>query len=256
MLKHYFNVIPPMDLFFEIHRDLPREAPGSDACTARALAMAPPLPNDPHILDIGCGPGAHTLVLATQTGGHVTAIDTHQPYLDELTRRAEQAHLASRIRAQYGDMFALDFEDASFDLIWSEGAIYIIGFREGLAAWHRFLKPGGALAVTELTWLVDDPPDEARRVWQAAYPAMKHVEENVAILQEAGYTSLGHFPLPESAWWDHYYTPIEHRIAALRQRYQNDAEALAVLDEEQREIDLYRRYSSSYGYVFYIMVNS
>ncbi len=242
-----------MEIFFEIHRDLSREAPGSDACTARALSMTPPLPHDPHLLDIGCGPGAHTLVLARQTGGHVTAIDTHQPFLDELKRRAQAQGLSDRTTPRNVSMFALDFEDASFDLIWSEGAVYIMGFREGLAAWHRFLKPGGTLAVTELTWLVDDPPDAPRRFWQAAYPAIKHVEENVAILQEAGYTSLGHFPLPESAWWDNYYTPIEHRIAALRQRYQNDAEALAVLDEEQREIDLYRKYADIYGYVFYIM---
>ena len=245
-----------MEIFFEIHRDLPREAPGSDACTARALSMTLPLPRDPHILDIGCGPGAQTLVLAKQTGGHVTAIDTHQPFLDDLKRRAERAHLASRIHPQHGDMTALEIGEASFDLIWSEGAIYIMGFREGLQAWRRFLKPGGALAVTEATWLVDDPPDEARRFWQAAYPAMKHVEENIAILQEAGYSHVGHFTLPESAWWDDYYTPVEHRIAALRKQYQDDAEALAILDEEQREIDLYRKFSPSYGYVFYIMVNS
>ncbi len=242
-----------MDIFFEIHRDLPREAPGSNACTARALSMTPPLPRDPHILDIGCGPGAQTLVLAKQTGGHVIAIDTHQPFLDELKRRAQAQGLSDRITPRNASMLALDFEEASFDLIWSEGAIYIMGFREGLAAWHRFLKPGGALAVTELTWLVDDPPDAPRRFWQAAYPAMKHVDENIALLRKAGYTSLGHFPLPESAWWDDYYTPIEHRIAALRQKYRDDVETLAVLDEEQREIDLYRRYSSSYGYVFYIM---
>ncbi len=245
-----------MEIFFEIHRDLPREAPGSDACTARALSMTLPLPRDPHILDIGCGPGAQTLVLAKQTGGHVTAIDTHQPFLDDLKRRAERAHLASRIHPQHGDMTALEIGEASFDLIWSEGAIYIMGFREGLQAWRRFLKPGGALAVTEAAWLVDDPPDEARRFWQAAYPAMKHVEENIAILQEAGYSHVGHFTLPESAWWDDYYTPVEHRIAALRKQYQDDAEALAILDEEQREIDLYRKFSPSYGYVFYIMVNS
>ncbi len=49
---------------------------------------------------------------------------------------------------------------------------------------------------------------------------------------------------------------MEHRIAALRKQYQDDAEALAILDEEQREIDLYRKFSPSYGYVFYIMVNS
>ena len=241
-----------MEIFFEIHRDLPREAPGSDACTARALSMIPTLPDDPCILDIGCGPGAQTLVLAKKTGGRVIAIDTHQPFLDDLTRRAQRAHLSSRIHPQHGDMTALDFDEAAFDVIWSEGAIYIMGFREGLTAWRRFLKPGGTLAVTEAAWLVEDPPDEARRFWQAAYPAMKHAGNNVTILQEAGYTPLGHFPLPESACWDNYYTPLERRLAALRQRYHDNAEALAILNEEQVEIDLYRTYSYSYGYVFYV----
>ena len=240
-------------VFFEIHRDLPREAPGSDACTARALAMIPALPDQPEILDIGCGPGAQTLVLARHTGGHVVAVDTHQPYLDELARRAEHAHLAPRITPQNASMLTLDFDDEQFDLIWSEGAIYIMGFREGLAAWRRLIKPGGALAVTEATWLTDAPSDELCRFWQAAYPAMTSIEENIALLQAAGYRHIDHFVLPEAAWWDDYYTPIEQRLAALRRQYRDDAEALAVLDAEQQEIDLYRKYSEQYGYVFYIM---
>ena len=244
------------DVFFEIHSDLPREAPGSDACTARALAMIPDLPDAPATLDIGCGPGAQTLVLARQTGGHVTAIDTHQPYLHELARRAERAGLSHRINPPNASMSALDFAAGQFDLIWSEGAIYIMGFQEGLEAWRRFLKPGGALAVTEVSWLADDPPDEPWRFWQAGYPAMKTVDENIALVEAAGYRSIGHFALPESAWWDDYYTPIEHRLATLRRQYRDDAEALAVLDEEAQEIDLYRRFSAFYGYVFYIMVRA
>ncbi len=240
-------------VFFEIHSDLPREGPGSEACTARALAMIPHLPEAPEILDVGCGPGAQTLVLAKQTGGHVTAVDTHQPYLDELTRRAEDAGLAHRITPQIASMDALDFDAERFDLIWSEGAIYIMGFREGLTAWRRFLKPGGALAVTHVAWLAETQPDEIRHFWQEAYPAIKHAEENIDILQEAGYRYLGHFALPAAAWWDDYYTPIEERLAALRRKYRDDAKATAILDDEQREIDLYRKYADIYGYVFYIM---
>lgn len=241
------------DVFFEIHNNLPREGPGSDACTARALAMIPALPDQPEILDVGCGPGAQTLVLAKHTGGHVIAIDTHQPYLDELTRRAGHAHLRHRITPQNASMFTLDFDDEQFDLIWSEGAIYIMGFREGLEAWRRFLKPGGALALTEMTWLTDTCPDELQAFWQAAYPAITSIDENIALLQTAGYRYIDHFVLPEAAWWDEYYIPVEHRLATLRRQYRDDAEALAVLDDEQHEIDLYRKYSEQYGYVFYIM---
>src|SRR5262249_11799155 len=67
----------------------------------------------------------------------------------------------SDYHGQRASMSALDFPDASFDLIWSEGAIYVMGFAEGLRAWKRLLKPHGAIAVTELSWLGPDIPEEA-----------------------------------------------------------------------------------------------
>jgi SAM-dependent methyltransferase len=150
-------------------------------------------------------------------------------------------------------MFALDFEPASFDVLWSEGAIYIIGFERGLREWRPLLKTGGYLAVTELSWLIADPPAEAKTFWLENYPRIQTREENLDILQKAGYREVGHFALPESAWWQDYYTPLEKRIAMLAEKYRNNDEALAFLDNSQREIDLYRKYSEWYGYVFYVM---
>ena len=239
------------EIFWAVHRDLPREAPGSDEATRQALAMLPDLPPAPRILDIGCGPGAQTVVLARESGGMVTAVDTHQPFLDDLTRRAAQAGVAERIRPLNASMFDLDFTEP-FDLIWSEGAIYIIGFERGLRQWRRLLKPGGYVAVTELSWLKPNPPTEAAAFWQEAYPEMGTIEENLARLTAAGYRTLGHFALPESAWWDNYYHPMAARIAALRQQYRGNTEAQRVLDAEQAEIDLYRHCSAWYGYLFYV----
>ena len=240
------------EIFWAVHRDLPREAPGSDEATEQALAMLPGLPAAPRILDIGCGPGAQTLVLARASRGMVTAVDTHQPFLDDLNRRAAQAGLAERVRPLRASMFDLDFAKP-FDLIWSEGAIYIIGFERGLRQWRSLLKPGGFVAVTELSWLKPDPPAEAAAFWQAAYPEMATIAENLARLRAANYRALGHFVLPESAWWDNYYNPMAARIAALRQQYQGNDAAQRLLDGEQAEIELYRRRSDWYGYVFYFM---
>ena len=150
-------------------------------------------------------------------------------------------------------MIALDFEPGSFDAIWSEGAIYIIGFEKGLQAWQPFLKKGGYLAVTELSWIKPAPPVEAKTFWNENYPHIRSREENLALLQQAGYLEVGHFVLPESAWWQDYYNPLEKRIATLKEQYRDNDEALAFLDNSQREIDLYRKYSEWYGYVFYIM---
>lgn len=239
------------EIFWQVHRNLPREAPGSDASTLQALAMLPGLPASTRILDIGCGPGAQSVALARATKGDVTAIDTHQPFLDDLAHRAAQAGLAERVHPLNASMFDLNFNQP-FDLLWSEGAIYIIGFERGLREWRKLLKPGGFIAVTEASWLKPNPPEAAHRFWSEAYPDMATVEENLARLSAAGYRSLGHFTLPKSDWWDNYYHPMAARIELLREKYPNNPEAQAILDLEYAEIELYRQYSDWYGYVFYV----
>jgi SAM-dependent methyltransferase len=240
------------EIFWEIHRDLPREAPGSDEATLQAFAMLPNLPASAAILDIGCGPGAQTVALARASQSVITAVDTNQPFLDDLLLRAAQAGVAQRIRPLNISMFDLHFEE-QFDLIWSEGAIYIIGFEQGLRQWRRLLKPGGYVAVTEISWLKPEPPAEALRFWQEAYPEMATVDENLMRLSAAGYRLLGHFTLPENAWWDNYYHPMAARIESLREKYPDNPDARRILDLEYAEIDLYRKYSTWYGYEFYVM---
>ena len=155
----------PPNIFWEIHSGLPREGPGDDCSTERAFRTVIGLPKNSRILDIGAGPGASSLVLARSSAGKVTAVDRHQPFLVELERRAREAGLAERITTLNASMSRLPFEDTSFDLIWSEGAIYMMGFRQGLTYWRRFLSPNGYIAVTEPCWLKKEIPDEARRNW-------------------------------------------------------------------------------------------
>jgi SAM-dependent methyltransferase len=240
------------DLFFEIHTDLPREGPGNFASTQTAFSKLSDLPETPRILDIGCGPGQQTLDLAKLSRGTIVAIDNHLPYIDALARRAKQAGLSDRIDARVGDMSALDFGTERFDLIWAEGAIYSIGFETGLRQWKRWLNRPGWIAVTEITWLTQNPPLEVREFWEQDYPAMQTIEENLKTIERAGYEAIAHFTLPESAWLDDYYTPLERRVSALRQKYADRPEALAIIESEQWEIDLYRQYSDAYGYVFYL----
>ncbi len=82
---------------------------------------------------------------------------------------------------------------------------------------------------------------------------MQDIESNLAAIRRAGYRAIGHFVLPESAWWEHYYTPVEQKLVALREKYKDNPKALAVVEFHQREIDLYRQYSDYYGYFFYVM---
>jgi ubiquinone/menaquinone biosynthesis C-methylase UbiE len=167
-----------MSIFFESHQDLPRAGPGDNSQTRKALSMLTDLPSRPRILDIGCGPGMQTIELARQTDGTITAIDNHAPFLKVLRQRSMEEGVSERINILQASMFELGFEKGSVDLIWSEGAIYIIGFEKGIQAWRPFLKKGGHIAVTELSWIKENPPAEVKSYWETGYPGMKSLEDN------------------------------------------------------------------------------
>lgn len=240
-------------LFWEVHSGLAREGPGDEASLRRALSMMTALPAAPDILDIGCGPGAQSLALASLTGGTITAVDTHPPYLDALNRAAADRGLAERITPVKASMTAMPFDDASFDAIWSEGAIYLMGLKRGLAAWKRFLRPGGYVAVTEPCWLAakDEIPAGALALW-ADYPALTGVEAILTTVADAGYRAEGCFVLPPAAWWA-YYGPLQARITQLRDAHRDDPDALEALDAYQAEIDGYRAFGAYYSYLFVVM---
>lgn len=242
-----------MRVFFEIHSGLPREGPGDSASTRKAFAMLGELPERPRVLDVGCGPGMQTLDLAELTDGQIVALDNHQPFLDQLTERAAQKGLAGRIRTVNADMAALDFAEGSFDIIWAEGSAYNMGFENALRAWRALLRSPGYLAVSEIAWTRPDPPAELEQFFADEYPAMLDVDANLEIIRRSGYTILDHFLLPESAWWDHYYTPVEAKLPGLRNEYRDDPKALEVIHLHQREVELYRRYADYYGYTFFVM---
>jgi SAM-dependent methyltransferase len=240
------------DIFFEIHQDLPREGPGRDKYTRKAFQMLPEM-DRPYILDIGCGPGGPTLELARLSNGQVIGLDTHQPYLDRLQGKIDEGGLSDRVKAVNRSMFEIDFPDESFDIIWGEGSIYIIGFEKGLKEWRRLLKPNGFMVVHEVCWLQPDPPQEIYEYWQELYPAIKSIPEYLELIPGCGYNLIGHFTLPEDAWWIEYYGPLEERLQMLRKKYPDNPQALSELDSEQKEIDMYRKYYTWYGSVFFVM---
>lgn len=240
------------EVFLEIHAGLPRQGVGSDDATLRALELCTELPAAPDILDIGCGPGAQTLMLARATDGAVTAVDRHAPFLRELERRAAAAGLEGRITTVESDMAALPFPPASFDLVWSEGAAYSMGVGEALAAWRPLLRPGGYLVFSELCWTEAARPHEVVAFFTTGYPAMTDVRGNLGLIDAAGYELVGSFALPEAAWWDEYYAPLEARLSDIAERHRGGPEASAVIRATASEIDLRRRFPDAYDYVLFV----
>ena len=239
--------------FLEVHSGLPREGPGNLESTARALAAVGPLPAQPRVLDIACGPGMQTCHLGSLLPDAViTAVEAHAPYVAEAQQRIAAAGFTARVKVMEGDMRALPFAAGSFDLIWCEGAAYIMGVAHAMQAWRELLSEGGRLAFTEAVWLTTEPPAELVDWWLNSYPEMNDVATTLERVSGNGYEVLQHFVLPESAWWDDYYDPMAANIEKLIAGYRKDQVALEVLGDCELEIDYFRRFSNHYGYLFVI----
>jgi SAM-dependent methyltransferase len=234
--------------FFALHHGLPRQGPGSDSTTRRLLALAGPLPERPRVLDLGCGPGLGGQEQRGAAGAEVTAVDLHEPFLDELRQAAEARGLGDSVRTLHADMGALPFPDGSFDLVWAESSAYALGFDTALREWRRLLSPGGTLVLTECEWTVDEPSQEARDFWDRHY-ALRTTAANTAAAVEGGYHVLGVVPQPESDW-DEYYGPLAERADAADPAAPGMAEALAATREE---LAVRRDHGDEYGYTGYVL---
>jgi len=244
-----------MNIFSEIHSDLPREGPGCNEATREAFSYISNIPQAASILDIGCGPGIHTLELSRLFSGKegtITATDINEEYLEALRHKITEQKV-DNVVVEKADMFNLNYDDSSFDIVWAEGAIFIIGFEKGLKEWKRLLKPNGMMIVSELSWLKSGIPKETSDFWAEAYPRIQSIEENIKNAKQCGYYLDSHFTIPESAWFNDYYTPMEKRIGELTEKYRENEEAQLTLSRAKAEIDMYKNYSSYYGYEFYIL---
>ena len=240
------------DYFIELFGWLPRAGPGDNASTRRAFEMMDSVPPEPRILDIGAGPGVQTVELLRHSDGTVVALDLLPQMISRLQRAVSADGLAHRLETVQADMNEMEFEPASFDLIWSEGAIYLMGFASGLAKVQDFVKPGGYVAVSDAVWLKPDPPRELVEFWEV-YPEIGTVDNKLQIVSALSYESVGHFILPASSWIDPYYNPLASRITEYEQKWKGIVEAEEVLADARREITMFQKYSQYYSYAFFVM---
>lgn len=239
--------------FLALYSTLPRAAPGSDEATRAALGTLPKGPRRT-VLDLGCGPGAQTLSLATALlDSIIVAVDVLPSMVVETARRSRAAGATDRVVAAVADMSTPPVAHASQDLIWCEGAIYFLGVTAALRTWRPYLTGSGCVAFTEPVWLRCDPDEEIESWWSQEYPAITDATGVRQAIFDAGYRVVDSFVLPPEAWWNDYYSPMEARIPGFLAEYQRDEIALEIAAAAEEEISMFRRFSDAFSYAFFIV---
>jgi SAM-dependent methyltransferase len=245
---HEFDI----NLICEYFSSIERQGPGSPEVTIKALSFAGQLNSESRIADIGCGTGGQTMVLAQNTPGKITGIDLFPAFIESFNKNAVKLDLSHRVKGVTGSMDDLPFQNEELDLIWSEGAIYNIGFEKGLKEWRKFLKKGGYIAVSEASWFTEERPDEIIAFWNDAYPGIDTIPNKIAQLQKSGFVPVASFILPDNCWTDHFYVPQIKAQEVFLNKYKGNPTAEGLVANQQHEARLYTKYKDYYGYVFYI----
>jgi DNA-binding transcriptional MerR regulator/predicted O-methyltransferase YrrM len=238
-----------MAAFMEIFSELDYWGPGSRQITEQTLASLPIRPRS--ILEVGCGNGVATLVLAKQSSARVTALDTDEGALERLRARATAANVADRVDTLCLDMAKLPELKASFDVIWAEGSAYIVGVERALKDWRPLLEPGGVLVFSDMVWRTTQPDAEVQAFWASEYPAMTTVAKRLKQAQRAGYRVLSHVDMGQSVL-DAYYLPLEARLQEMRTQLAGHR----VLDDLRRELGAYRQSEGQFGYEMFVLVRN
>lgn len=242
-----------LELLIDLHRSQFRQGPGGEPQSVQAINLAGLNSLRPlKIADMGCGCGSSSLLLAKHLNAEIHAVDFLADFLEELNTKAKVLGVSDKIKTHACSMEDLPFEDNSLDVIWAEASIYNIGFERGISYWKRFLKPGGKLIVSEITWLSSNRPSEIENYWKQAYPEIALCSSKIALLEQNDYSPQAYFSLPKECWLDNYYQPLEEGFSAFLERHSNSDAAKAIVEEEKNEIALYKQYSDFYSYGFYI----
>jgi SAM-dependent methyltransferase len=160
--------------------------------------------------------------------------------------------MADKIAAIESSMEDMPFREEEFDIMWSEGAVYNMGFENGIKKWKDYLKAGGYLVVSEITWITRTRPKEIDDFWKGEYPEADMASNKIRQLERNGYTLAGYFYLSQDSWTEGYYTPLKAGFEAFLKRNGNSEAAAKVVAGYRAEMELYEKYKDHCSYGFYI----
>lgn len=223
--------------------------PGSEQDSLAALKLVPFAPQQ--ILEIGCGQGNATKVLAQHSEAIITAVDNEEYALENLSSMMDKLGAKSRISTVCANMANLPFESHQFDLIWSEASAYIMGVENAFKQWRNLLTEHGYLVLSDLVWSTETPSPDLTAFWAKEYPDMTTSEQRILQAEQAGYQLVETFPISQQAW-DNYYLPLASRVEQVTEELAGSA-AIADL---KRELDVYNQRNEQFQYQMFVFKNS
>ncbi len=242
-----------LSLVLDLYKHQKRQGPGGKEQTNKAMMLANLSKSEPlRIADIGCGTGASALQLAHCLNAEVTAVDFLPDFIELVKDNAKAEGLSEKIKPLVCSMEQLPFSKEEYDVLWSEGAIYSMGFEKGVNEWRPFLKQGGVLVVSEITWITGSRPPELQQHWESKYSEIATASSKINILEKSGYSLIGYFTLPENCWLENYYQPLCDSFPAFLSRNKNNETAASIIRDEKKDIEFYNKYKSYYSYGMYI----
>lgn len=237
-----------MDVMTAFFAELEMLGPHDEATSLKVLNSIGALPAAPRVLDLGCGTGQQSLMLARALGTRVVAVDLSEVFLQRVRTHFAVAGMPDLVETRAADMRDPGEPLGSVDLIWSEGAAYNIGFRQALNAWRPILRPGGVAVIADAGWLTEAAPAPVRTFWDAEYPDMHNAADFPDMAAAEGYEVVATEMLPASAWVA-YYDGVLKRATRLRATTVGpDMETL--IRELEQEAEIFHQSAGSYSYVF------
>ncbi len=234
--------------FEAIFQGLERLGPSNEGDSLKALRSLPIRSGD--ALEIGCGKGVTTTLLAKNSAFNLTALDNDEYCLSCLKEKVKDHSLEHRITTICASMTAMPFDRGQFDVLWSEGSAYIMGVKQALKGWKPFLKSNGYLVISDLVWLTDNPDAEAIEFWQQNYPDMVTSEQRIKEMMKAGYEVIESFTQSEQSWRN-YLDPLSQKITQV----EDEDFSSNTLNDLRKELQIHEQYLGQYGYQVFVLKN-
>ena len=193
------------------------------------------------ILDIGCGAGSAAFhFIRNHSIGHVTAVDVEKEVIDRANQLKSKYSFEKFVDFKVIDPGPLDFNDASFDMVFSKDTFLHIKDKESLAAeLFRVIKPGGFLCVSDWMRVDDNYPSQLMQEYikmEGLSMNMCSLERYSKALKSTGFKNI--FLRDRNAW---YLEVAKKELSDLQTTYFKKLIGILGKDDAESTIKIWKK---------------